>query len=182
MEEIPIYLLAGGRSSRFGSDKARALVGGVPLIVAVARSLGEPARISVVAREPGSYGDLGLRTIADAKPDLGPLGGLEAALADRGQGWLVLAACDTLGLRAEWLDLLFAARGAHRAAAFRGQHWEPMPALYHTALEASVRVRLGAEARARSLHALLDEHAAALPLPAGWSRLRAVNTRADLDG
>ncbi len=182
MEPIPIYLLAGGRSSRFGSDKARALVDGVPLLVAVARSLAGAAPVTVVGREPGGYADLGLRTIADAEQGRGPLAGLEAALADRGAGWLLLAACDTLGLRLEWLELLHAARGAHRAVAFRGRHWEPLPALYHTELLAPVRARLAGEERARSLHALLAEHAAPVPLPEGWSAVRSINTRADLPG
>lgn len=180
---IPIYILAGGQSSRFGSDKARALVDGVPLLVGVARALGGPGPVTVVAATDGQYEDLGLRTIADAHPALGPLAGLERALADRAAGWLLLAACDTLGLRPEWLERLAAARvGGRSAVAFRGEHWEPMPALYHTAILPAVRGRLGQEEQARSLHSLLEEHAAAVALPGGWGALRSINTRADLAG
>jgi len=179
-EPIPSYILAGGRSSRFGSDKARALLDGEPLLCRVARSLGDRP-VTVVATSPGAYEDLGLRTIADPRPGLGPLGGLEAALRDRGAGWILLAACDLLGLDPRWLADLERARGEAPAVAFRGGHWEPMPALYHTDLLEAVQARLALEPRARALHALLEaEGAASLRVPGGWRSVRSINTREDL--
>ncbi|HEY9840887.1 MAG TPA: NTP transferase domain-containing protein, partial [Candidatus Obscuribacterales bacterium] len=63
---LPVYLLAGGRNSRFGSDKARALLGGSPLILQVARLLHPyAADLKVVATTAGAYADLGLETLAD---------------------------------------------------------------------------------------------------------------------
>lgn len=71
-------VLAGGRSSRFGSDKALALYRGVALLDHAVAAL-EPlvAEVAVAGRtHPG------LRTIADSPaPGLGPLGGLNGALA-----------------------------------------------------------------------------------------------------
>ena len=39
MDRVPGYILAGGRSRRFGTDKARAEVGGTPLLRHAAASL-----------------------------------------------------------------------------------------------------------------------------------------------
>lgn len=74
-------ILPGGKSSRFGSDEAWALMDGLPLIVRGAQRL-QPgvAQTSVVAAAAGHYADWGLRTIADLSPGSGPLAGLQAAL------------------------------------------------------------------------------------------------------
>lgn len=70
-------IIAGGASSRFGSDKALALLDGRPLIAHAAGAL-EPfvETIVVCGREWG-----GLPSLADQpEPGLGPLGGIAAAL------------------------------------------------------------------------------------------------------
>ncbi len=71
-------ILAGGQARRFGSDKALALLDGRALIDHVAQRLRpQVAALVVVGRE-----HVGLATVADRpKPGLGPLGGLNAALA-----------------------------------------------------------------------------------------------------
>jgi len=137
MPSLPVYILAGGRSSRFGSDKARALLDGEPLIARLARQIAPiAAGITVVADAPEKYADLGLRTIADRRPGLGPLAGLEAAMLDLiastaplGKwcqtpfpdkwcqtpfsqaptpegGWLAMLTCDMTGLQPAWIELL----------------------------------------------------------------------------
>lgn len=78
MSRILGAVLAGGRSRRFGSDKAMALLGGVPLIEHVLRALAPQVDALIVCGRvhPGQ------RCINDLPgPGLGPLGGLNAALA-----------------------------------------------------------------------------------------------------
>lgn len=71
-------VLAGGKSSRFGSDKALALLDGRPLIEHALMNLRRHADAVAVA---GRHLD-GVTSIADLpSPDLGPLGGLCGALA-----------------------------------------------------------------------------------------------------
>ena len=176
----PLYLLAGGQSRRFGADKARAQLEGSPLICHVAQAL-RPAcgPITAVAQAPGAYGDLGLATIADQRPGLGPVAGLHAALTHRGTGWLLLASCDTLGLRADWVELLVAAArpdASPPAVAFRHQgRWEPTFGLYHT--DALGEVEGALEREQLALWRLLDALGArALESPEGWERVRSINT------
>ena len=112
MQKIAIYILAGGQSSRFGRDKARVMVhsgeeiSAIALIVHVSRRLSKRAdRLTVVAETAGKYADLGLATLGDVVVGCGPIGGLQTALQHvRQPGWLLLVACDMVGVQAQWID------------------------------------------------------------------------------
>lgn len=179
---VPAYVLAGGRSRRFGTDKARAVVGGVPMIVVVARMLGAATTgLTVVARRHGAYDDLGLRTIGDVVESRGPLGGLLSAMEDMPRpGWLLLSSCDWLGLRSEWLNRLVNARTQNdEIVAFRGLRVEPLLALYHTRLAPRVRERVGREDR--SLQSLIaSARTRFLEAPRDWDSLVNVNRTRDV--
>jgi molybdopterin-guanine dinucleotide biosynthesis protein A len=89
-------IIAGGHSSRFGSDKGAALLNGRPLIAHVADGLrGQIDHLVICGRTwPG------LESVPDRpSPDLGPLGGLCGALAyARAHGFdaVLTAGCDVL--------------------------------------------------------------------------------------
>lgn len=87
-------VLAGGRSSRFGSDKALALLEGRPLIAHVIDALASQVDAILVCGRQWQ----GLAWVADRPAgDLGPLGGINAALhyaRDRGFDAVVTAPCD----------------------------------------------------------------------------------------
>lgn len=134
----PAYILAGGRSSRFGSDKARALLQGSPMIRRIADTLETRGhRVVTVAREADQYANLGLETIPDIEPDLGPVGGLETALKHRKDGWIILLSCDLIHPSPDPIRLLEKARDRNEktdAVVFRTDRWQPFPGLYHTRL------------------------------------------------
>jgi molybdopterin-guanine dinucleotide biosynthesis protein A len=192
VKRVPVYILAGGASSRFGLDKARQPVGGRPLILHQAEVL-EPvaSSLSVVASRPDQYADLGLRTLADEVPGQGPVGGLATALADlqatAAGRWLLLAPCDVLGLQRRWVERLLLAAGSAspgddgRVVAFRDRRWQPLPALYHRDLLpiARDRVRRGRLALWRLMERVPH---VALPLPDDWEQAVRVNRPEDLQG
>ena len=107
-------ILAGGQSRRFGSDKAMADAGGVPLIVRVAAALAPYVDDVVVCGHPAPPG--GMAVVADVPgPGLGPLGGLAGALrhaADAGYDAVVSVGCDTPALDAGMMRAVAEARGA----------------------------------------------------------------------
>jgi len=182
LENVPVYILAGGQSRRFGSDKARAVLSGKPLVVHVVESLLRFASsVTVVADVAGKYDDLGLRTIGDWTPGLGPFGGLQAALSDSAEPWVLLAACDFPGIKGSWVEMLATAdRRDAQAVAFRGDHWQPMPALYHR----SVVPLIDEQARRRelSMQSLLNRaRTVVIPLPRDWPCTAGVNTKAELE-
>jgi molybdopterin-guanine dinucleotide biosynthesis protein A len=182
--KLPVYILGGGRSERFGSDKALARWLDRPLILHVADALRDRAEtLTVVAERPDKYAELGLRTIADSGRRRGPLDGLAVALADLAEGegqWLLLCACDQVGLKAPWVDRLLAGRTSRaRAVAFRGARWHPLFALYHRELSRVVLQQLEGEDAA--LWRVLDAAAAmAVPPPADWDGMVDINGADDL--
>ncbi len=186
MDKLPVYIVAGGQSKRFGSDKARALVGGVPMICRVAEALGPVAEfVKVVAASAGAYDDLGLTTIADSRLGMGPMGGLETALSDRvarfGEGWLLLACCDLAEPDAGMARVLIEhiSRDA-QVVAYKGERWEPLFALYHSSILSRVRRQLDADQRA--MWRLVEgAEPVAVSLPDGILGIAQMNTHDDLD-
>ena len=179
----PVYILAGGQSRRFGSDKARAWAGGHPLIVRVAHAAAALGPSITVVGRAGEYEDLGLRTIGDDPPGVGPIGGLAAALADagaNGAAWLLLLSCDFVTLQPHWLgQLCNEAEAPGQAIAFRGERIEPLCAIYHVSSISAVREAITAGDYA--LHRLLGRlDARYLPLPEDWPALAHVNTPREL--
>ncbi len=116
------YILAGGRSTRFGSNKALVEIFGERLVSKLAREL----RLSgldpiLVAQATSDYEGLGIETIADGLDHAGPLAGLVAALRhahSMGQSACVVCSCDTVEWRAEWLAAMQSGMDRSPAAPF----------------------------------------------------------------
>lgn len=131
---------AGGRSSRFGSDKALALLDGRTLLERACASLqGCPTRLLIAP--PGRYtlpAHLGRwDTHADLRPGEGPLAGLESALTHAPPGWVAFTGVDLPWLTPEYWHALSAAvtPGRLSVQATDGQgRPQPLGALYHTDL------------------------------------------------
>lgn len=99
------FVLAGGRSSRMGSDKALARFAGEPLI---RMALSTMAQAGIAARIAGSRSDLSsfAQQIPDQAADAGPLGGVCAALAFSTARWNVFMPVDMPLLPASLLTAL----------------------------------------------------------------------------
>ena len=180
---LPAYILAGGASRRFGSDKARAELDSLPLIVRLARCV-EPyvGRVVVVASRAGEYADLNLHTVGDVIPGRGPLGGLLTALGDaRDAEWLLLLSCDLTEFSGAWLRALEAARTSDaRIVVFQSEPWQPFPALYHRGLLPRVREAIRLEQL--SMQTLCrSAHTVSVPLPPDWPEVPQANTREELE-
>ena len=152
----PLYglLLTGGRSRRMQRDKANLAYAGQSQL-ARAMALLEPlvprTFASVRADQLGDPQRTAYECIVDALPDLGPIGGIHAALhAHPAAAWLVLA-CDLPFLDAATLQQLIAAREPRRlATAFRSSHDgkpEPLCAIYEPASSAAIDAWIAADRR-----------------------------------
>jgi molybdopterin-guanine dinucleotide biosynthesis protein A len=141
------YVLVGGRSSRFGADKALLDWHGRPLALHVAREVQEAAGVVTLVGAPERYAHLGLAVILDPVSGHGPLAGLQAALEHTSADWNLVVACDMPNLTAPFLrSLLETAAGRDpdlllpRDAAGRA---EPLCAVYHRrclpAIQAAIR-------------------------------------------
>ncbi len=91
-------ILAGGESSRYGSPKALARVGGVRIIDRVAAALGAVTPdLVLLANEPALFPDLRLPTRPDVHRGLGALGGIHSALVwarESERPGIIAVACD----------------------------------------------------------------------------------------
>lgn len=90
-------VLAGGCSSRFGSNKALFAPDGETLInkaVDLLRPLVKEVVVSASHANAGAYAFLGLDIVEDQHSDCGPLGGLEALLDRCSTRWLLILTCD----------------------------------------------------------------------------------------
>ena len=137
---IGAYVLAGGRSTRFGRDKALVEFAGTPMLARMIALLrGVAPRVEVVAAA-GKYGDVGTEILEDRWPGEGPLGGIVTALRytqqqDAGGEWNLIVSCDMPFLTAEWIQFLAdcAAKTAAQVVVPQSEHGpEPLCACWRT--------------------------------------------------
>lgn len=115
-------LVAGGQAARLGGvAKGLLRLGGEPIAARSLRLFEEIFGAAlVVANDPAPYAALGAKVVADAIPGKGAPGGLHAALAAAGTGFVFAAACDMPFLSGEAIRHLWTQRGAAPAVAV---HW-----------------------------------------------------------
>jgi len=105
VHEVTAFIIAGGKSSRMGQDKAFLEINGRMMIdhaIAQAHSVAQDIFIVGPKEKFGAFG----RIVKDIYPDCGPLGGIHAAL-DRSRTKLTLMlAVDTPFITADFLKHL----------------------------------------------------------------------------
>jgi molybdopterin-guanine dinucleotide biosynthesis protein A len=134
------YVMAGGGSTRFGLDKARAELNGETMLARMCGLVKDvTGSVSVVAPF-GRYGDSGERVVDDNWPGEGPLGGIITALMDaharnHQPAWCLMVGCDMPFLTREWLKYLVDRTLASGAAVVAPQSTlglEPLCACWYT--------------------------------------------------
>lgn len=156
---LSVIVLAGGRSSRMGRDKALISIGGVPLlsrICQVARQCSDRVfvvtpwieRYQPILQEIGP-GSIQFIPEAPSSPSPGPLVGFGQGLAQIESDWVLLLACDLPQLQVkvlqQWIALL--PQVSSTTVALLPRHpegwWEPLCGFYRSqcrlALEAFIQ-------------------------------------------
>lgn len=176
------YILAGGKSSRFGSSKALVSTAGAPQIQRLAQALAADSWQSVaVSRNADEFQSFGLRTVADHEPDQGPVAGILAGLNDLRSAaqsrpiwpWALFIPCDLWTWDARWTEGLRPPDIESRSGAialeavllvhFRSQRFSPFPCLIHR--DALPMLQQSWDSGCRSMRQLFEELA-----PATFSR------------
>lgn len=148
MASLSAIVLAGGKSSRMGQDKALIPIQGIPLLQQICHiALQCTTEVYIVTPHPEKYQHL-LPTCqfiqetslpnerkAASEPPHGPLVGFAQGLAHIRTDWVLLLACDLPQLRIEtlqqWSEKL--AEAPEQAIALLPQHpkgWEPLCGFY----------------------------------------------------
>ena len=100
------FVLVGGRSSRFGSDKAFHEIDGLAMVVHVADALRAHVPTVTLVGQLADHRDLGLSVIPDLFAGAGPLGGIVSALEHARAPRCLVAGCDMPRLASAPLALL----------------------------------------------------------------------------
>ena len=131
-------VLAGGRSSRFGSDKALTEIDGVRLLDRAVTVLGVVCDEVVIASSRPDHSVPGVTRLPDLRADKGPLGGMEAAFAharEKAIPSVVVLACDLPSVDSSLLRRLIAKLGDAPAVSVGRDDppgFEPLCAAYRT--------------------------------------------------
>jgi molybdenum cofactor guanylyltransferase len=104
-------ILTGGRSSRFGSNKALAIVDGRAMAGRVADALADAgaAEVLAIGGDAVALAALGITPIADRRPGEGPLDGLITAIGAATNDLVVVLACDLPFVTSELIGALVSA-------------------------------------------------------------------------
>ncbi|MEZ5353474.1 MAG: molybdenum cofactor guanylyltransferase [Bryobacteraceae bacterium] len=144
------FVLAGGQSSRLGRDKALLPYRGTTLLNHVAEQVRVAAGSATVIGNPDRYRKLGLAVLADGRPGMGPLAGIETALSAGLGEWNLVVACDMPNLEGEWLGGLMRAAADVDCDVLMGRSasgLEPLCAVYHARALGAVSAALDAGVR-----------------------------------
>jgi molybdopterin-guanine dinucleotide biosynthesis protein A len=129
MNELQAFILAGGASSRMGTDKSQLPLDGQTFTERIAETLLKLTdSVFVVGRQAES----GLPCVPDVYAQWGALGGLHAALTACKREWAIVVACDLPFVTAELFSFLAEKRVGHEAVVPIQEDGRPQPlaALY----------------------------------------------------
>jgi molybdopterin-guanine dinucleotide biosynthesis protein A len=144
--DLTAFVLAGGKSSRMGADKAMLEVAGQTLLqrtLELARAVAEDVRIVGVREKFGEFAPV----VEDKYPDRGPLGGIHAALASTGSDFNLILAVDLPFLEKRFLQQLVTealASGAVVTVPRAGGGLQPLCAVYRREFAALAEQALAA--------------------------------------
>jgi molybdenum cofactor guanylyltransferase len=132
MEDVSAFVLAGGHSTRMGTEKALIELGGQTLLArALALVTGVTARVRILGSKArfGGFGEV----VEDEFPDHGPLGGIHAALRASASELNLILAVDMPFVETQFLHYLIQEARQQEAAVTvpRAEgNWQPLCAIY----------------------------------------------------
>jgi molybdopterin-guanine dinucleotide biosynthesis protein A len=144
--DFSAVILAGGRSSRMGRNKAWLEYRGRPLIVNQLETVRacKPAQIFISAASPAHYSGLGWPILADNFPGSGPLGGIERALEAAASPFILVLAVDMPFITSGTLRRLAAHVEPNRGVVPRIEdRVQPLAAFYSKSAHATLLRLLG---------------------------------------
>lgn len=165
--EIPGVVIAGGRSRRFGRNKAAGMLQGKSLLDRIAERLAsQTASLAIsVASASEPIAAAGFTVIADILgPDVGPLAGLHAAMTwakscPEEFRWVVTTTVDTPFLPADFVQRLHEAAlagSALAAVSYSGSQRHPLHGIWSVELAASLE-KFVENAQSRSVQGWADD-------------------------
>ena len=111
-KDVSGVVLAGGKSSRYGSNKALAQIDGVPLIERVVGAMERVfENLIFITNTPDEYAHLGFPMYEDIIKGLGPIGGIYTGLTVMPDEAGFFVACDMPFLNRDLINYMVTERG-----------------------------------------------------------------------
>lgn len=130
--ELSVAVMAGGKSSRMGTDKSFVPLLGKPMVEHVLGKVADLGQETIlIANKPEKYSYLGLPVFTDIFKNSGPLGGLHTALSNANYPFLLIVACDMPWLNRSLLEFIVSLRNVADVVVPRWYEYpEPLHAVY----------------------------------------------------
>lgn len=93
-DQVTGVVLAGGKSSRFGSNKALCEIEGFSFLQYIITKLKPYTYEIVISGSQQEYNNLGVSVLSDEFENIGPIGGIYTALKYCTTPWLLVFTCD----------------------------------------------------------------------------------------
>lgn len=138
-------VLAGGKSSRMGRDKAFISLAGRPVIERILEGLAEVFSLPpvIITNSPAAYVELGVQTEQDLVPGKGPLSGIQAGFCHSFSPYIFVVGCDMPFLQPEFIRLMLARVQKYDAVVPEsGGKVHPLHAVYSRCCAAVIEDRL----------------------------------------
>lgn len=131
MIEAAAIILAGGKSSRMGQNKALVRVTEGGILEGIIRVLSPEFPEIIISANNDSFASLNIKTVTDIYKDRGPLGGIHSGLLAAGYDTGFFMACDMpftdIGLVQYMIE---AAPGYDAVVPKTGEYFQPLFAVY----------------------------------------------------
>jgi molybdopterin-guanine dinucleotide biosynthesis protein A len=175
--DLTAFILAGGNSTRMGTDKAFVMFEGRTLLaraLELCRTITSDVRVVGDRKKFAPFAPV----VEDVFPGCGPLAGIHAGLRDSETDWNVVLAVDLPFVSPALLLFLVAQARESRAMVTvprAGEGWQPLCAIYRRAFADAAETAL--RARRYKIDALFDE---SLIRPVGEEDLRRAGFSAEV--
>ena len=149
-------ILAGGSSTRMGTNKALLPLNDKLVIEHVAEEMKQLSRYTVInSNDTELYTFLGLPVIQDSFSEQGPMAGLEAALSQIDADYFYVSACDTPFISKHVYRLLYSQlKNFDAVVPVYNEKIHPLSGIYHKRLHSNVQHQL--ETGQRKIRTLFD--------------------------
>jgi molybdopterin-guanine dinucleotide biosynthesis protein A len=139
MNEQPMsitgVIMAGGKSSRMGTDKGLVVFNRKPFVQYAIDLLKPLFPELIISTQNPEYGQFGLPLLKDEIPDCGPLGGIYSALKASKTKYIFVLACDMPFVTTENIEKLLVCKDDFECVIPKvGEKLEPLCAIYSKSL------------------------------------------------
>lgn len=128
-------ILAGGKSTRMGTDKGMMFFNGKKLVEYPLDMLRRICNELIISSDNPEYSVFDARIIQDKVPDKGPVSGLASSLLESTNEWNLVLGCDMPFLNMELIEMLIYHSGPEMGIVpGHDRFYEPIAALYHRSM------------------------------------------------